>query len=516
MNEQDQVTSVNIRPGVSVLSVFRHLNYKPWYALAEFVDNALQSFLVNKDTLEIIEGEDFRLRVDITVDNANGSKLIIRDNAGGIHSRDYQRAFKAAAIPPDQSGLAEFGVGMKSAACWFGNNWSVRTSALGEAIERTISFDVDSIVRDSVESLDPQEIPVQLNDHYTELVIRSLHSPLQGRTIGKVKEHLASIYRIFIREGQMVLRVNGDVLTYKEPAILNAPYHDQEDGDPILWKKDIYLPFGAGFQVQGFAALREVASTSDAGFALFRRDRLIQGSADEGYRPEYIFRKANSFTYQRLFGELHVEGFEVSHTKDGFQWDEYEEIFLEELKKELDKAPLPLLDQAENRRVNRAKAIDLTRGAKTALDSTAKVIKEEIEPVLNELVQAEIHDDKPPQDLPKVTASTQRVIELYVGNTRWKIQIELTTDPSIGDWLSFSDKEPIDTSSERILNIRLSLVHPFMVNFSGPSPEQIEPLLRLAAGLALAETTVREAGTKGVGLVREQLNDLLRKALSKI
>jgi hypothetical protein len=36
---------VNIRPGVSVLSVLRHLNYSPWFALAEFVDNAVQSFI---------------------------------------------------------------------------------------------------------------------------------------------------------------------------------------------------------------------------------------------------------------------------------------------------------------------------------------------------------------------------------------------------------------------------------------------------------------------------------------
>ena len=31
---------VNIRPGVSVLSVLRHLNYSPWFALAELVDNS--------------------------------------------------------------------------------------------------------------------------------------------------------------------------------------------------------------------------------------------------------------------------------------------------------------------------------------------------------------------------------------------------------------------------------------------------------------------------------------------
>ena len=35
--------SVDITPGVSILGVLSHLNYEPWYALAEYVDNALQS-----------------------------------------------------------------------------------------------------------------------------------------------------------------------------------------------------------------------------------------------------------------------------------------------------------------------------------------------------------------------------------------------------------------------------------------------------------------------------------------
>jgi hypothetical protein len=39
------IERVSIRPGVGILSVLRHLNYKPWFALAEFVDNAVQSYI---------------------------------------------------------------------------------------------------------------------------------------------------------------------------------------------------------------------------------------------------------------------------------------------------------------------------------------------------------------------------------------------------------------------------------------------------------------------------------------
>jgi len=147
-----QVSSVNIRPGVNVLSVLPHLNYKSWFALAEFVDNSIQSSINNKKALKAADGARYKLRVDIDFDVA-GNMIAIKDNAAGIASADYQRAFRPAEIPPNASGLSEFGMGMKSAACWFAPNWSVRSSALGENIERTVIFDIDEIVHDRIEEL---------------------------------------------------------------------------------------------------------------------------------------------------------------------------------------------------------------------------------------------------------------------------------------------------------------------------------------------------------------------------
>ena len=134
------VKKVDIRPGVSVLSVLRHLNYRPWYALGEFVDNAVQSFNEHRPALQEIEGDDFKLRVDINIDTASPPRISIRDNAAGIFESEYSRAFRPAAIPPDRTGLAEFGMGMKSAACWFAPRWGVRTSALEEQVARNRLF----------------------------------------------------------------------------------------------------------------------------------------------------------------------------------------------------------------------------------------------------------------------------------------------------------------------------------------------------------------------------------------
>ena len=65
---------VNIRPGVGILSVLRHLNYKPWFALAEFVDNSLQSYLENRDALRRLHGDDSCLMVEIELDRDAGPR----------------------------------------------------------------------------------------------------------------------------------------------------------------------------------------------------------------------------------------------------------------------------------------------------------------------------------------------------------------------------------------------------------------------------------------------------------
>jgi hypothetical protein len=510
--------SVNIRPGVSILSVLRHLNYKPWFALAEFVDNSLQSFLDHRAELEIIEGQGFKLQVSLELDPTDNGRITIRDNAAGIHEAHYPRAFRPAEIPVNRTGLSEFGMGMKSAACWFAPNWMVRTSALGEPIERTVNFDIATIVSDDIEELQVITRPAPSNTHYTEIVLSNLHKTPQGTTIGKIKDHLASIYRMFIGDGTLELRFDGRALSCEKPKILCAPFYKDEAGEAKEWRKEITFDFGLGLRAYGFAALRETASVSGAGFALFRRGRLIQGSADEGYRPEFIFGKSNSYPYQRLFGELTLEGFEVSHTKDGFRWEENEETFLELLKEHLDAAPLPLIKQAQEHRV-RLKPKELKPGAEAAAQRTAETIKREVPSVLQHQLEATPETQGLPAVLPPTTMAARRVIDVELNGQQWRIELELSDDPAIGEWVSIYDQEAsqgtaLDDTARRV-GVRVALAHPFMERFGGTDASYIEPLLRVAAAIALAEVAARSSGIRQAGTIRRNINELLRDALSK-
>ena len=505
---------VNIRPEVTILSVLRHLNYRPWFALAEFVDNSLQSYISNRERLSTDEAGAAELKVEIEVTVDTPSRIVIRDNAAGILLADFPRAFRPAHVPPDTSGLSEFGMGMKSAACWFANHWSVRTKAIGEDVERSVRFNINSIINDRLEELDITQRAVSSESHYTEIVLEELCHPLKGgRTIGKIREHLASIYRVFLRDKTLQLVFNGEPLVYESPAVLHASSYRDPSGPSLTWQKNIDMDFGAEQRVTGFAALRETASTSHAGFALFRRDRLIEGSADDTYRPAKVFGNSNSYRYQRLFGELHLQGFEVSHTKDGFRWEEYEEEFLDLLKEELEREPLNLIDQAEGFRAKLHRKTVEER-ARKATDTVATVIERDL-PVVLEFDEEQPAEPAPipPALLAPSVMLTERIINVKTHNSQWRLTVRTTLDPSIGDWLKLGESKRVTEGGAtlNLVDVHVSLAHPFVVRFIGAGNENIELFIRMAAAFALAFRLGDAAGRCGY---LHYLNDLLREPFS--
>jgi hypothetical protein len=488
-----------------MLAILGSLNYKPWFALAEYVDNSLQSFMSDP----VQQSDIGQLSVDIRFEPADGGLLTIDDNANGIQLSDFPRAFRPAELPPDRTGLSEFGMGMKSASCWFAKKWSVTTTVRGEAIARRVSFDIDKIVRENIENLEIEEIDEESQAHYTKVRLWDLNHPLATRTLGKIKEHLTDIYRVFLRNESMYIRFRGELLEFVDPEILVTPPFDEPLAEPVAWTKDIDFDFGDGLSVYGFAALLATGQQSRAGFSLFRRGRVVEGSGDELYKPTQIYGAGNTYRSQRLFGELHLDGFDVSHTKDGFQWFDSEGAFLELLREHLDEPPVALLRQAEGFRA-RASKKQQEAIVVGAIDRTADSLKEGLEAQLPEFDQPV---SPPPLDLGDDLAPIHtRHIQVKFRGVDWSIAVEARADGPADNWLTYSDSTP--SPGTRVVQASLNLGHPFLVRFAQKDPDAFEALLRVGVALVISDAVGRMDDLPS-GAVMRNVRELLNGSLSK-
>ena len=366
------------------------------------------------------------------------------------------------------------------------------------------------IFEDKLEELDVEINSCDKNYHFTIVELFNVNRMPRRKGVGKVKDHLRSIYREFIRKGVLKLTLNNEELKFDDPKILNVPRYDDPNGESILWRKDINFPIENGLSVHGFVAIREKASVSESGFALFRRGRVIEGSFDNGFRPDFIFGNPNSFRYQRIFGELHLEGFSVNFTKKGVQWDENLDIFLRLLRQDIDSKEFPLLKQADNYRV-RATEKEYKAAVK-ALDETVNDFQKKAPQAIAEVVNSiSVTKSVEKVELTKSEKVLHRDFDIRFNKVDWKVSIELSYDPSLKELIEVGDsfiKEKINNSSVRQIGIRLSLTHSFMVEFAGADNNKIEPLLRIAAALGLSEIIAKDS-YKNQGEVRRNFNELI-------
>ena len=326
--------SINIRPTTSVYATYKNIRYDPWTAIAEFVDNSTQSFYDHESQLSQTKYWD-GLRIDIEYHKSkvDGDRLIIQDNAFGMDFNDFQRAIILDS-PPRKRSRSEFGMGLKTAACWFGTCWSVESVALGSGIKYRTIVDVEALSKYKHEEITVEEIPCSPKEHGTIITIWNLNRTLSGTQIGKTKDQLRGMYRNDLRSGKIKMFYNGNGLMYETPAVLTEIL---ADGTEKVWRKDVDFTFdfnGEKKRVYGFIGILEEGSTSGAGFTLLRYGRVIVGGYENGYRPEEIFEKSNSYVYQRLFGELNLDGWRVTQTKDAFDlYGGLEDILIENLLK---------------------------------------------------------------------------------------------------------------------------------------------------------------------------------------
>lgn len=311
--------------GANVVESYKRLSYTPWHALAEFVDNSTQSYFNNRELLDrhySSSGE--KLTVDIVYDRQSGSIRIV-DNAMGMSRDELQRALRVGYPPENVTGRSQYGMGMKTAAGWLGNNWTITTSKLGDSLEHIVNVNVERVARGDL------KLPYESRESgpsrgYTIIDIHELNREFHGRTISKIRDYIRSMYRQDFRDGVLKLTWNSEPLTWQE---LDSTLLRSANGS--LYKREFIFTVH-GKRVRGWVGVLGRGSRAQAGFSILHRNRVVRGWPD-AWRPESLYGQiqgSNDLVNQRLVGEIHLDDFDVSHTKDDILWVNDEEDLVQQ------------------------------------------------------------------------------------------------------------------------------------------------------------------------------------------
>ena len=240
---------------------------------------------------------------------------------------ELENAVVIGKAPMNTSGRSKYGLGLKTAACWFGDIWTVTTSKLNDNKEHSIEINVPEIAKHKMD-LKHQTCEVCPEEHYTTIKIRKLHRKFHGKTVQKIKNYLRSMYRIDIKGYGLTLFWQDDLLTWNEKEEIFDRLIKNKEGE--LTRRNFSFKIGEK-SIKGWAGVFEKGSRADAGFSIIQSERVIIGWPSS-YRPTMLFGTQeggrNDLINQRLVGELCLDGFDVSHTKDAilFVDDEEEEL----------------------------------------------------------------------------------------------------------------------------------------------------------------------------------------------
>lgn len=363
------VMELNIQPPASILNVFSRLSYKPWYAIAEFVDNSTQSYISHSDELSTAPEFD-KLIVNVKYD-AESNTLTIIDNAYGMEIDRFRDAILLDSRNESQSGRNEFGMGLKTAASWFGKVWKVTSTQYGSTNRYTATVDIPKLDELHLQNTKIFRDYVATDTHGTEIIIEQVTKKIIGsRTIGKIRDLLSSMYRRDINNKNIEIWFNDEPIVFEEYPVLTN-FRGKS------WKKNLNFTVafdGKSYHVTGFVAIMNPGSFPKAGFALFRQDRVVIGGTDSNYKPGQIFGQAQSQKSLKLFGELNMNDFPVNQAKDGFIWDDgLEDAFIDALKDNIqeyiDIADMSIKERANEIQFSDQASSELQQDVSTVIDN---------------------------------------------------------------------------------------------------------------------------------------------------
>lgn len=477
--------TVSIKHRSTAYGSYRHLQNTPWFALAEFLDNSINSYDEHHKRLNEIN-KNYKLKIDV-VFNFKKDFITIKDNAAGIDLENIQRAFEPGNIPKDRSGRSEFGMGMKISSIWFADSYTVKSKFYNENIVREVKFDLDKVIKEEKEELVVNETPLNNKNSFTEIKLQKLSNNISPQQIDKIEKHIESIYRKDINDRKIIITIDSGggpkKLFYEPPKILKAPWYNSDDSKNIEWKEEFEHRLG-NYSVKGYVALLEKMSTDVYnGLSLFRRGRVIVGSHDLKYRPRVLSGQKGGMLDKRLFGELELEGFDVSFQKGSFVQTDELEILLGYIADDLNSKSMSILKQGANYTVSKNKEINkdkIKKAVKKYKEKTEQGYLSKKAKKFNSKIKENIIEKKPmlPEDIIDVIHEDN----IEHDGKSISIKIEFNAQKNPNEFYNLVIEKDVYHST-------VFINHYFLRNIDTNKQESVDLVIDLVKALVLIEVT---------------------------
>jgi hypothetical protein len=236
--------------------------------------------------------------------------------------------------------------------------------------------------------------------------------------------------------------------------------------------------------------------------------RVVKGYPD-AWRPQSLFGQfqgTNDLVNQRLVGEIHLDDFQVSHTKDAIVWEgDEEELVLEELR--------TVGTDYKERAKSYRKSDDVAGPSELDIQTAASQVEEELEsPEMVDVISIE------PVPSPEAIAAgfepllhaiedvEQPMFRATIGAGADEIDVKLylTPDTSPNDPYAW-----LDTAEDDVVIVVVNRRHPHFLQLRGP--EGVANYFRHCIYDGVAEWMARKrAGTIDPSTIRLLKDRLLR------
>ena len=555
------VRKVNAGAGTKVILLFKSFPHTTRTAISELVDNSVQSYLNNKRLLKKSKS-NYKLKISIEINRGN---LTVTDNAAGIADNKLEHAFEIANMPTDkysETSLNEFGFGMKGAAYWFCDVWTVQTKAINENVIKTIKCDSKKIIQDDNAQVNVIEQKTNIKGSFTQITLKNIDKHISSHAA--VMEELSSCHRKFLENDEIEIRYivgqsKDEKLKFEYPKIRKEiPYKTYREWierfkdsfhtkaakaakpKPVTWEIDIgKINFGGdkNYFATGWIAKMEVSKRSINGLYYIRRKKIMTRGAQRGMRyfPKPLFSDGydGSQMANIIYGEIEFSDHVPSTIdKTGLDFTEREMTeFHEKLYDVIKNTKVPgtqinLINQLVLQDVRFQELFawekDVQKGdTDTSLKDHTKNQKN------HGLKQAaksiKVNDDDPRfkpnvvgkfKQYPGESVKLDKEIEtVKIGRKTYKFVTELGfSDKYVDPWLNYKMDH-----KKSIVEIRINMHHPFIVEYfvvNGVTNQQmVLKGLRLMAGYIVVSEidALNEKLVKKAFEVRSNLNKILEK-----